>query len=76
MKTGKASATAMSTARARAAHLTCYAGPKIHEDTLALRLTGDTMEELRGMWRPSIASQRAAAYFALRQRFAEAAFIP
>jgi len=71
MKTGEASATAISTARARAAHLTCYAGPKIHEDIFALRLTGDTMDELRQMWRPSVAAQRAAAYFAMRQRFSE-----
>ncbi len=71
MKTGEASATAISAARARAAHLTCYAGPKIHEDAFALRLTGDTIEELRRMWRPSVAAQRAAAYFALRQRFSE-----
>jgi methyltransferase (TIGR00027 family) len=71
MKTGETSATAISTARARAAHLTCYAGPKIHEDSFALRLTGDTIEELRRIWRPSIAAQRAAAYFAMRQRFSE-----
>jgi methyltransferase (TIGR00027 family) len=71
VKTGEASATAISTARARAAHLTCYAGPKIHEDTFALRLTGDTIEELRQIWRPAVAAERAAAYFAMRQRFSE-----
>ncbi len=71
MKAGEASGTAIAAARARAAHLTRYAGPSIHEDTFALRLTGNTLEELQEMWRPSVAAQRVAAYFAMRHRFSE-----
>ncbi len=71
MKAGEASATAIAAARARAAHLTRYAGPKIHEDTFALRLTGDTVAELHQLWHPSLAAQRVAAYFAMRHRFSE-----
>ena len=71
MKAGEASATPIAAARARAAHLTRYAGPNVHENTFALRLTGDTLEELQEMWRPSVAAQRVAAYFAMRHRFSE-----
>ena len=37
MKAGEASATPIAAARARAAHLTRYAGPNVHENTFALR---------------------------------------
>ena len=57
------------------ANKSLYAGPNIHEDTFALRLTGDTLEELQEMWRPSVAAQRVAAYFAMRHRFSEERFL-
>ena len=71
MNVGEASTTAIRSAQARAAHLTRYAGPKIHEDTFALRLTGNSAEELKAMWSPSVAAERVAAYFAMRHRFSE-----
>jgi hypothetical protein len=48
MIAGEPSVTAMAAASMRAAHLHLFEGPKIHEDTFALRLIGvDSAEQLR-----------------------------
>jgi methyltransferase (TIGR00027 family) len=64
----------MAAASMRAAHLHLFEGPKIHEDTFALRLIGvNSAEQLRASlerWGlPEL--RRVSAYFALRHRFSE-----
>lgn len=74
MKAGAASATAISAAAMRAAHLHLFDAPWIHEDTFALQLVGfEDAEQLRTrLQRHGLpALRRVAAYFALRHRFAE-----
>lgn len=71
MRSGEASATAIGSARARAAHLLLSGGHAIHVDEFALRLTGDTELRLKQNWGSSLALQRLAAYFAMRHRFSE-----
>lgn len=76
MELGKASQTAISAALFRAAHLHLFDGPKIHQDTFALPLSGvGGYDDLRAFakqveqWKFPL--RRASAYFASRHRFAE-----
>jgi methyltransferase (TIGR00027 family) len=76
MELGKPSQTAITAALFRAAHLHHFAGPKIHEDTFALQLSGiGGYEELRAFAEQVEQSRfplrRASAYFACRHRFSE-----
>jgi methyltransferase (TIGR00027 family) len=73
---GKPSQTAVSTALLRASHLHLFEGPKIHEDTFALQLSGiGGLVELARfsaqLERMHFPVRRASAYFAFRQRFSE-----
>ncbi len=68
------SQTAIFSAAFRAAHAYVYAGPAIHEDTFALRLSGfEDVEQLRRGFEATgtPALPEASAYFALRHRFSE-----
>ena len=74
MQPGTPSATAISVASLRAAHLHLFDGPKIHKDTFALQMSGaKDVEDLRTRLErrklPDL--QRVSAYFALRHRFSE-----
>ena len=76
MEPGKPSQTAISAALFRAAHLHLFAGPKIHEDTFALPLSGiGGYDELRAfaeqVEQVRFPLRRASAYFASRHRFSE-----
>ena len=76
MEPGKPSQTAISAALFRAAHLHLFAGPNIHQDTFALRLSGiGGYDELRAfaqqVERSKFPLRRASAYFAARHRFSE-----
>jgi methyltransferase (TIGR00027 family) len=76
MERGKPSQTAITAALFRAAHLHLFAGPKIHQDTFALRLSGlGGCEELRAfalqVEQSTFPLRRASAYFACRHRFSE-----
>jgi methyltransferase (TIGR00027 family) len=75
MEPGQASQTAIFAARMRAAHLHLYPGPKIHEDTFALALSGvggvDALRAFAEQVEQLIPVRRAAAYFASRHRFSE-----
>jgi methyltransferase (TIGR00027 family) len=73
---GIRSQTAITAALFRAAHLHLFDGPKIHEDTFALRLSGlGGLDELRAfsdqVERMNFPLRRASAYFAARHRFSE-----
>lgn len=68
------SQTAIFSAAFRAAHAYVYAGPAIHDDTFALRLSGfENAEQLRQGFEATgtPAIPEASAYFALRHRFSE-----
>ena len=72
----KPSQTAIIAAWFRAAHLHLFDGPKIHEDTFALRLSGlGGLDELRAfaaqLEQLNFPLRRASAYFASRHRFSE-----
>ena len=74
MLPGTPSATAISVASLRAAHLHLFDSPKIHEDTFALQMCGaKDVEDLRARLEkrglPNL--QRVSAYFACRHRFSE-----
>jgi methyltransferase (TIGR00027 family) len=74
MQPGRPSATAISVASLRAAHLHLFDGPKILEDAFALQMSGARdIEDLRARLsrakRPQL--QRMSAYFACRHRFSE-----
>ena len=76
MDHGKPSRTAISVALFRAAHLHVFDGPKIHEDTFALALSGlGGGDELRAfaarVEQSKYPLRRASAYFAARHRFSE-----
>ena len=74
MQPGTPSATAISVASLRAAHLHLFDGPKIHEDTFALQMSGATdVEDLKARLEKSKLPhpQRVSAYFACRHRFSE-----
>jgi methyltransferase (TIGR00027 family) len=74
MRPGTPSATAISVASLRAAHLHLFDGPKIHEDTFALQMSGaKDVEDLRARLEKSKLPhlQRVSAYFACRHRFSE-----
>lgn len=76
MELGKPSQTAISAALFRAAHLHLFAGPKIHQDTFALPLSGvGGYDELRAFAQQveelKFPLRRASAYFASRHRFSE-----
>jgi len=73
---GKPSQTAITAALFRAAHLHLFRGPKIHEDTFALRLSGlGGLDELRAFGaqveQMNFPVRRASACFASRHRFSE-----
>lgn len=74
MTPGRASATAITTAAARAAHLLVHEGEPIFRDTFALPLSGvaslDKLREMQARWAPADAG-RCCAFFALRHRYAE-----
>jgi methyltransferase (TIGR00027 family) len=74
MQAGTPSATAISVASLRAAHLHLFNGPKIHEDTFALQMSGakdvdDLKVRLVKSKLPDL--ERVSAYFACRHRFSE-----
>jgi O-methyltransferase involved in polyketide biosynthesis len=74
MQSGRPSATAISVASMRAAHLHLFEGPKIHKDTFALQMSGARdVEDLRARLDKSKLPhlQRVSAYFACRHRFSE-----
>ena len=74
MQPGTPSATAISVASLRAAHLHLFNSPKIHKDTFALQLSGAKgVEDLRARLEMSKLPQlqRVSAYFACRHRFSE-----
>jgi methyltransferase (TIGR00027 family) len=74
MQAGTPSATAISVASLRAAHLHLFDGPKIHEDTFALQMSGaKDVEDLKVRLAKSKLPhlQRVSAYFACRHRFSE-----
>ena len=74
MQPGTPSATAISVASLRAAHLHLFNSPKIHKDTFALQLSGAKgVEDLRARLEKSKLPQlqRVSAYFACRHRFSE-----
>lgn len=74
MQPGTPSATAISVASLRAAHLHLFNGPKIHEDTFALQMSGARdVEDLRARLSKTNLPylQRVSAYFACRHRFSE-----
>ena len=76
MESGKPSQTAITAALFRASHLHVFEGPKIHEDTFALRLSGiGGPAELAAfsaqVERMPFPVRRASAYFAFRHRFSE-----
>ena len=74
MQPGTPSATAISVASLRAAHLHLFDAPKIHEDTFALQMSGARdAEELKARLQKSKLPdlQRVSAYFACRHRFSE-----
>ena len=74
MQLGTPSATAISVASLRAAHLHLFDAPKIHEDRFALQLSGAKDVEGLRAWltkRSLPELQRVSAYFALRHRFSE-----
>jgi methyltransferase (TIGR00027 family) len=74
MQSGSPSGTAITVALFRAAHLHLFDGPKIHEDTFALQISGaNDVEDVRTRLEKRYPSdlQRVSAYFALRHRFSE-----
>lgn len=74
MEPGSPSATAISVASLRAAHLHLFDGPKIHQDTFALQMSGaKDVEELRARLDKTKLPDlpRVSAYFACRHRFSE-----
>lgn len=74
MRGAEPSQTAIFSAAFRAAHVHVYAGPTIHDDTFALRLSGfEDAERLRRGFEATgtPALPEASAYFALRHRFSE-----
>jgi methyltransferase (TIGR00027 family) len=76
MEIGKPSQTAVSAALFRASHLQLYDGPKIHEDTFALTLSGlggpEKLAEFSALVEATgFPLRRASAFFAFRHRFSE-----
>jgi len=76
VETGKPSQTAIIAALFRATHATLYAGPKIHEDTFALALTGiggrdELVSFAAQVEQAGYPLRRACAFFALRHRYSE-----
>jgi methyltransferase (TIGR00027 family) len=76
MEGGKHSQSAISAALFRASHLHLFEGPKIHEDTFALRLSGiggpvELADFCAQVERAGFPIRRASAYFAFRHRFSE-----
>jgi methyltransferase (TIGR00027 family) len=76
MEPGKPSQTAISAALFRAVHLHLFDGPKIHEDTFALEITGVGLDGLLAFADQidqllNVSLRRASAYFAYRHRVTE-----
>lgn len=76
MEGGKPSQTAITAALFRASHLHVFEGPKIHEDTFALSLSGiggpvELADFCALLERMRFPIRRASAYFAFRHRFSE-----